>query len=55
MYSNYEIAQAMLEIGRTNQRFGERFHRNWDVIEWAERHLSDAEQDMCTRLVEELV
>lgn len=54
MYSNFEISQAILELGRTEQRSGERFHRNWDVVEWANSHLSTAEQAACARLVEEL-
>lgn len=54
MFTNYEIARAMLELGRTERQSGERFHRNWDVVEWANHNLTEAEQHMCSRLVEDL-
>lgn len=54
MYSNYQIAQAMLELGRSQLRAGERYHRNWDVVEWANSHLTDHEQAACARIVEQI-
>lgn len=54
MYSTTEIAQAMNTLATHPTRVGDSYHRAWDAVEWADRHLTEYEQSQVARIQQEM-